>query len=463
MPICTGGANLSNGILVLSGYGLKLAIERGHLLVEDGIGEERRRLRFSRLDRELKRVVIIGHAGTMTLDAIRWLHGVGVPLVHLDTDGRVFFVAAPSAAVDPKLRRSQAVAAETGLGLRLSRELVQAKIEAQRQLFARIAGSSVSPRTIDSVLRNLSQATSGADIRNLEAIAAKTYWGAWRTIPIRFTKRDAALVPRHWRSYDSRTSALASSRSPRKATNPANAVLNYLYAVLEAEMRIAALSVGLDPVLGLLHRDERCRDSLVLDLMEPVRPAVDAFVLDFLAQHTFTRDELFECLDGQCRLLPPLTEQLAVTAPRWARLALPEAQRLAGKLLDAEQADAACDRQPAGAKGRSRRAGRPRGARNVVVREYTGTNQRWDPTVRTKRRRTMKRVIAANRAWSGPSAAPSVFRKEILPGLRDVRLTEIEQVTGLSSGACSRIRSGKSVPHPRHWEALADLAETGVS
>src|SRR5712691_3426493 len=85
-----------NGILTLSGYGLRVAVERGHLVVEDGLGEERWRDRFSRIDRDLKRVVIIGHTGAITLEAIRWLHGVGVPLIHLDSTGRVFIAAAPT-------------------------------------------------------------------------------------------------------------------------------------------------------------------------------------------------------------------------------------------------------------------------------------------------------------------------------------------------------------------------------
>jgi CRISPR/Cas system-associated endonuclease Cas1 len=35
--------------------------------------------------------------------------------------------------------------------------------------------------------------------------------------------------------------------SPRLAINPANAILNYLYAILEAETRLACLTLGLDP------------------------------------------------------------------------------------------------------------------------------------------------------------------------------------------------------------------------
>ena len=39
------------------------------------------------------------------------------------------------------------------------------------------------------------------------------------------------------------------------------AILNYLYAVLEAESRIALLAIGLDPGIGILHTDQRARDS----------------------------------------------------------------------------------------------------------------------------------------------------------------------------------------------------------
>ena len=35
--------------------------------------------------------------------------------------------------------------------------------------------------------------------------------------------------------------------SPHNAANPANALLNYLYAILEAEARIALLTIGLGP------------------------------------------------------------------------------------------------------------------------------------------------------------------------------------------------------------------------
>jgi hypothetical protein len=52
---------------------------------------------------------------------------------------------------------------------------------------------------------------------------------------------------------------------------------------------------------------------------------------------------------------------------------------------------------------------------------------------------------------------PAWFLAEIQPALAVVTLTTIAKETGMSTSAASKIRSGKRVPHPRHWEALASL------
>jgi hypothetical protein len=51
------------------------------------------------------------------------------------------------------------------------------------------------------------------------------------------------------------------------------------------------------------------------------------------------------------------------------------------------------------------------------------------------------------------------FKREIAPKLDAFSLKEIGKATGLSLAACSRIRAGAKVPHPRHWSALSILVE----
>src|SRR5207245_678059 len=110
--------------------------------------------------------------------------------------------------------------------------------------------------------------------------AASLHWSAWEHLPVLFVRRDQLKVPEHWKTFGKRRSPL--SGNARLAGNPANALLNYLYALLEAEARFACLAVGLDPGVGILHADQWSRDSLALDVMEAVRPDADAFLLKLL-------------------------------------------------------------------------------------------------------------------------------------------------------------------------------------
>jgi len=61
------------GVVTLFGYGIQVRVDRGHLLVEDGIGEDRRKIRLARVNHGLKRLVCIGADGAISLAALQWL------------------------------------------------------------------------------------------------------------------------------------------------------------------------------------------------------------------------------------------------------------------------------------------------------------------------------------------------------------------------------------------------------
>ncbi len=63
-------------------------------------------------------------------------------------------------------------------------------------------------------------------------------------------------------------------RVKRPPTDPVNALLSFLYAMLAHDCRSACETVGLDPQTGFLHRDRPGRASLALDLMEELRPVL---------------------------------------------------------------------------------------------------------------------------------------------------------------------------------------------
>lgn len=70
-------------VCVASGYGIKVQLRRGHLVVEDGLGRDRRGRTYSRATHGIGRLVLIGSDGFVTLEAIRWVHRLGIALIHL--------------------------------------------------------------------------------------------------------------------------------------------------------------------------------------------------------------------------------------------------------------------------------------------------------------------------------------------------------------------------------------------
>jgi CRISPR-associated endonuclease Cas1 len=317
------------GVLTLSGYGLSIVVERGHLVVKDGIGAERRQGRLHRATCKLRRLVVLGHTGCITLEALQWLHDLSAAYVQIDRDGTVLHTSAALGRDVPQIRRAQAIAPWTGAGSAIACELLTSKLQGQAAVASAI--SMESAETISLLAAELRRTHAPEALRAIESQAAAVYWQSLAAIPVHFARRDDAKVPEHWRTIGSRVSPL--SGSPRLAATPAHALLNYLYALLEAEARIACLTVGLDPGLGILHADQRNRDSLACDVMEAARPHVDRWLLELLARRTFAARDFFETRTGQCRVLPPLTHELAETTALWARAIAPVAERTAQTLM----------------------------------------------------------------------------------------------------------------------------------
>src|SRR4029077_391552 len=99
-----------HGVLTLFGYGIEVRVDRGHLVVEDGIGEDRRKIRLARVGHGLKRLVVIGTDGYVSLAALQWLADQDASFVMLERNGKVLATTGPIRPSDARLRRAQALA-----------------------------------------------------------------------------------------------------------------------------------------------------------------------------------------------------------------------------------------------------------------------------------------------------------------------------------------------------------------
>jgi CRISPR-associated endonuclease Cas1 len=482
------------GVVVLYGYGTSVRVERGHLFVEDGVGSDRYKARFPRVGHGLERLVVIGADGVVSLSASRWLADQNASFVMLERDGTVLATTGPVRPSDIRLRRAQALAHQTGIAFKISRDLIDRKLAGPERVARESLQHHATSALIKQLRSELAEVESIAAIRFIESRAAKVYWTAWQTVPITFPDKDLPRVPEHWLSFGSRVSPL--SGSPRLAANPVNAILNYLYALLEAECRLAVAALGLDPEMGVLHMDTINRDSLACDLMEPVRPDVDAYVHNWILRQPLKRNWFFEERNGNCRLMADLASQLAETASTWARLVAPLAEWAVKEIASTTKIRRSIPATrltqnhkrvlTAGSfLPKPERSVRPRNMCSVCGNEIGNRHEKCGlcavetstqrllttaaskgrlashtSTAEAKRSKTRKANHAALQEWSVSDQPPwltaKLYKEKIQPLLVPLSSSAIARHLAVSGSYATEIRRGR-VPHPRHWLALAKL------
>lgn len=104
---------------------------------------------------------------------------------------------------------------------------------------------------------DLARNVMSGDSTNREAQGAKVYWQNWLWQEEFRRDRDSPGI---------------------------NAMLNYGYAIVRAALARAVVAAGLQPSLGLMHRNRSNSFCLVDDLIEPYRPMVDFQVRELYRQ-----------------------------------------------------------------------------------------------------------------------------------------------------------------------------------
>jgi CRISPR-associated endonuclease Cas1 len=434
----------------------------------------------------------------VSLTAIRWLADQDASFVMLERNGKVLAVTGPVRPSDAKLRRAQALALRNGVGLEISRQLIDAKLAGQARVVRERLNDPATAEAIAELRNNLQTADSVDSVRWIEAHAALAYFGAFRNVAILWPKADLSRIPEHWGTVGSRHSPL--SGGPRLAVTPFHAILNYCFALLESESRLAVSALGLDAGLGVgLHTDTANRDSLGLDVLEPVRPHIEDWLVAWIMREPLRRADFFETSTGNCRLMSHLCTKLGETAPTWGKLVAPWAEYVARTLWASTSRPKSARRLSTPltqqhrreAKGRPSfpiaEAPKPDRLCRVCGKKLRLRNRRfcgdcavtvtWEnfnvgrkaaqrPEFLAKRSDTQRIHKQAIQNWK-PADLPAwltreVYVKRVQPALTRVAKSQVRSALGVSEPYSSDIVAGKRVPHPRHWEALAKLAGVSV-
>lgn len=181
------------------------------------------------------------------------------------------------------IRRNQVDWAASNAGTEWVIQSIIQKIENQTALLMGISTSTTNKRAIDKGLNQLENAIEklkaiqpepisalAGKIRGIEGSAGKIYWASL-----------SQALPQAYQF---------SERSQHPALDSFNCLLNYAYGILYSIVEGALIKAGIDPYIGVLHRDEYNRPTLVYDCIEIYRIWADYVVTDLCMQQAIGHD-----------------------------------------------------------------------------------------------------------------------------------------------------------------------------
>jgi CRISPR-associated protein Cas1 len=234
----------------------------------------------------LQRVII---RGGVTLDSSLLgklgSHGIGIIVLSGRKAEPSLFLPRPHNDATRRIAQYRA-ATNPAACLRISRHIVRGKLAAQirflrERLEKRPDARYAITHALDGLAAMYDQAEAKArvaELRGLEGASANLYFSAL-----------AALAPPSLHFH---------GRNRRPPRDPLNALLSLGYTLLHAEAVLGAHTLGLDPYIGFYHAPAFGRESLASDLVEFLRPEVDAWVLAQFNKQTLRAEDFSTTREG---------------------------------------------------------------------------------------------------------------------------------------------------------------------
>jgi CRISPR-associated protein Cas1 len=264
--------------LVIDKYGTELGVRDGmfHIRVED----ESRSIPVGKVES-----ILFTRAGSLTTEAINLAIEKGIEIIFIDRAGVPYArLWSNKFGSITTIRRRQLEFSRSSAAVGWIKKLILRKLENQIALLYSMAKADGSANDlIDRAagriesLRKKIRAVSGSSvqeisssIRGWEGSASKGY----------FQFLSANLPPQY----------CFESRSQNPAFDMFNSMLNYAYGILYHRVEGALIKAGIDPYIGILHRDEYNRPVFTYDFIENFRIWADFVVVNLCMQEVIFRE-----------------------------------------------------------------------------------------------------------------------------------------------------------------------------
>ena len=281
--------------LLITGFGTSINVDRRKLIITNRLKDTRLEFYPHKINHD--GIIIDGHTGNITFEAMRWLSKHNINLTLLNWNGQLLANVMPEQPKSGRLRVKQYQKyLDSTSRFEVVLKIVQTKVEHSLNLLEQlsrfyesvdIARIKKSAEKEDLFLLGIMKNSEKQDIsKSIKQLM--TYEGRIAGIYLEnLTEIFNRLNPEF--NFTGRKNKTNSRNY--NASDEINALLNYGYAILESEIRKGINSVGLDYSIGFLHEINQSRTPLVYDIQELFRWLIDVSVIQLLEEKKIKKSD----------------------------------------------------------------------------------------------------------------------------------------------------------------------------
>jgi len=254
--------------LLLTGFGISIDVNKAHLTIK----QKESVMEFEPHRIPYDYIVIDGHYGSISFEAMRWLSKHDVSIALLNWNGNLLSTTLSQETLNAQLKVKQYEKyLNTESRLYFAGQIVKQKVKSSLSLLKSLSNF------YDIDFSTINKEIERVDYNNINSLMmyegriASAYWSELTKI-FNSLAKDFNFQSRKNLSYSWNMNA----------SDPINALLNYGYAILESMVRKDINTIGLDVSIGYLHEIAPSKHPLVYDLQELFRYVVDYSVIELL-------------------------------------------------------------------------------------------------------------------------------------------------------------------------------------
>ncbi len=281
--------------LLITGFGTSINVDKRKLIITNRLKDTRLEFYPHKISHD--GIIIDGHTGNMTFEAMRWLSKHNINLTLLNWNGQLLANIMPEQPKSGKLRikQYQKYLDDTDR-FEIALKIVQTKVRHSLNLLEELSRFYESVDFVkirklaekeDLFLLGVMKNSENQDIsKSIKQLMV--YEG--RIAGIYFENLTAIFNQLSLESNFTGRKNKTNSRN-YNASDEINALLNYGYAILESEIRKGINTVGLDYSIGFLHEINQGRTPLVYDIQELLRWLIDISVIQLLEEKKIKKSD----------------------------------------------------------------------------------------------------------------------------------------------------------------------------